>query len=173
MIDIDSISFEDMKTYLYNCDNEIMRYLNNDDHIDLVQLLNFAIEDLEGCILGNGGRQLGEGDIGYAAVLTMKVIYLVVADKFDETEKFASMWALLFKNYLDAFHYPKYPKFPHAEFFNSLINLLELKNNMARLILLSGYIIENKQDDSYLTVSQTYIDTILEKDINCDPPKVE
>lgn len=172
-MNMNSITFEDVKGYLYNCDNEIMCYLNNDDHVDVPKLLNFAIEDLEGCIQGNGGKQLGDGDLDYAALLTMKIIYLVVADKFEETEKFATMWAMLFKNYLEAFHYPQYPKYPKAEFFNSLINLLELKNNMARLILLSDYIIDNRKTDSNLTVSQTYIDTILEKGINCDPPKCE
>lgn len=166
-MNLNEVSFEEVKNYLYNCENDITRYLDNNNNANLRILINFAIEDMETCMAGGTERKLAEGDLDYVAVLTLRIIYLLLADKFEDTDRFAIMWAVLFMNYIQAFEHT----YDKEDYLLALINLLQLKNNMARMIFLSDYIIDNKSKDNYLTVSQTYINTILEKEINCDPPK--
>lgn len=152
------MSFEEVKQYF----NENRQYYFSIGEsyipIDLKDFCSFAINDLNRKINGEEVQpSLGKGDMNYAAAFTLRIIYELVADELNNIDEFAEAWSELYSNYIKAF-YPSYDKKTYIE---GLINLLALKNNMARLIVLSNYIIFKKQNDTYTNVSDTFIQSII------------
>lgn len=161
-MNINSISFEDVKNYFNNPDDKIMNFLGSDERVNLPKLISQAIEDIQSCIENEPKQQLGNGDLNFVLLLTLKLLYILTCDKFENSDEFCAMWATLFINYFKAFNCD----YSNQDYLLSIINLLQLKNNMARMIFLSDYIIENQRPNDYLTVSKTYINSILEKDLD-------
>lgn len=160
MIKINEVSFEDVKQYFCDYNGDILGYLTS-DVFDIRDAVKNTITDLESCMNGDESHLVTDGDLNFILDATLKLIFLLVADKFEDIDKFVSMWHILFKNYINAFEISN----QNSEYLDALLNLLLLKNNTARLIFTSDYLstkINRKED--YMTVSRDYINTILEKD---------
>lgn len=152
------MSFEEVKEYFAENREIYYNAMGEGLKADLSLFCKYAIEDLQKKMDGEEVcPKLGSGDIDYAAVATLKLVYLLVADEIDRIDKFADAWSELYSNYLNAF----YPSYDKATYITGLVNLLTLKNNMARLITLSNYIIFKKENDSYTNVSTTFIESII------------
>lgn len=152
------MEFKQVKDYFESLPSDKYVQINYDSSHDLERLCAIALDDLSHKLQGfENGPTLGQGDLDYASLLTFHLVYDLVADEEEGIDEFAQAWAELYTNYLKAF-YPSYNKLTYVQ---GLTNLLELKNNMARLITLSGYIIFKKDTDDYKNVSSTFIQSII------------
>lgn len=149
-------TFEDVKNFFQNENNASFRtILNNGAALDLKMFIDYAIQDLEKLSKGEDIQpSLQLNDLKGAELISFKLVYFLVSDKYEETKMYAEHWACLLKNYILNF----YPE--SFESIEGLINLLALQNNMARLIALSDYLTFKKETE-YKMVPKDFLEAFI------------
>lgn len=148
-------TFEEIKNFENEKYEDIERYLASNVFTEISILKERAIFDLEKIINGEEiSSSFSSAELKEIDYITLKIIYLLVANKFEKIEEYAEYWYSLFSNYFNAFPILKDSK------MNGLLNLLKLKNNISRLINLSEFIIFKKEHE-FSMVSDSFIKAFL------------
>ena len=149
-------SFEDVKNYFQKEESQAFtEMLKSGVSMELKEFISLAIEDLERLASEEAMEpRLFTNDLKGAELISFKLIYHLVSDKYAETKEYAEHWACLLKNYVLNF----YPDF--YESVEGLINLLALQNNMARLISLSDYL-SFKKETEYKMVPKSFLESFM------------
>lgn len=136
----------------YSC---LENFLTENSYINIKKARDIFIEELikkyEGLEVNSS---FNEQDFDQFDLITLKLVYSLVADDYENVEDYANLWSNLYHNYISAFAPERQTK------IKGLINLLNLKNNTARIITLLNYIIFKKEND-YKMVSESFIKAFM------------